>query len=162
MRCVFESDITLKLVSDVGKLSFGDNCYVGRFTQFDILGECRIGNHVLIASGCTIIDHNHGLERSTRIDEQCCTVKPVRIADDVWLGANCVILPGVSIGTGAVIGACACVTKDVPEYAIMVGVPARVVGFRSSGSSEKSYPAEGSSLSALSKNQHDAENVDYS
>jgi acetyltransferase-like isoleucine patch superfamily enzyme len=129
-RCVIESDVTLKLVNDDSSLVLGDFCYVARFAQFDILGKCEIGHHVLIATGCMIIDHNHGTDCGLRIDQQMCVAKPVTIGNDVWLGAYSTILPGVSLGDGAVVGAHACVTKDVPPLAIVVGVPARTIGFR--------------------------------
>ena len=129
-RCVIESDVTIKLVGEKPHLSLGDYCYVARFSQFDILGVCEIGHHVLIATGCLIVDHNHGTDRHLRIDQQSCAVKSVKIGDDVWLGAYSIVLPGVTIGNGAVIGAHACVTKDVPSYAIVAGVPARVIGYR--------------------------------
>ena len=144
-RCVFESDVTIKLINDGSHLSFGDSCYVARFSQFDVLGKCEIGNHVLIATGCVIIDHNHGLDPAMRIDQQPCTLKTVRIGDDVWLGAYSIVLPGVNIGTGAVVGAHACVTKDVPPFAISVGVPAKVIGYRG-GSALAGKPLERKSV----------------
>jgi len=58
------------------------------------------------------------------------TFDPVIIGDDVWIGCNVVILPGTTIGSHAVIGAGAVVTKDIPEYAVVVGNPARIVKFR--------------------------------
>lgn len=58
------------------------------------------------------------------------TYKEVIIKNDVWIGANSVIMPGVTIGNGAIIGAGAVVTKDVPDYAIVVGVPAKIVKYR--------------------------------
>ncbi len=131
LRCVFESDLTIKLVGIDARLEFGDHCYVGRFTQFDLSSACRIGNHVLIATGCLIVDHNHGLARTARIDQQPCSGQPITIGDDAWIGAHAVVLSGVTIGRGAVIGANACVTKNVPDYAIAAGVPARVIGYRS-------------------------------
>lgn len=130
IRCVIESDVTIKLVGVLPHLSLGDYCYVARFSQFDILGDCEIGHHVLIATGCLIVDHNHGTDRDLPMDQQSCVVRKVRIGDDVWLGAYSIVLPGVTIGNGAVIGAHACVTKDVPSYAIVAGVPARVIGYR--------------------------------
>ena len=130
LRCVFESDLTIKLVGPDGRIEFGDHCYVGRFSQFDLSSRCRIGNHVLIAPGCLFVDHNHGLSRTARIDQQPCAGHPITIGDDAWIGANAVVLSGVTIGQGAVIGANACVTKSVPEYAIVAGVPAKVIGNR--------------------------------
>ncbi len=59
-----------------------------------------------------------------------CTVKAVEIADDVWIGTRALILPGVSIGKGAIIAAGAVVTKDVPDYAIVGGNPAKVIKSR--------------------------------
>jgi len=56
--------------------------------------------------------------------------EPVKIGDDVWIGTRVVILPGVTVGHGAIIGASAVVTKDVPPYAIVAGVPAKVVKWR--------------------------------
>lgn len=129
-RCVLESDVTIKLVGDSSNLTLGESCFVGRFSQFDILGQCTIGHHVLIATGCLIVDHNHGMLRGLRIDQQPCSVRPVTIGDDVWIGAHSVILPGVTIGNGAVVGAHACVTKDVPAFAVVCGVPGRIIGFR--------------------------------
>ena len=57
-------------------------------------------------------------------------LKPIVIEDDVWIGARACILPGVTIGHGAVIGACAVVSKDVPPYAVLVGNPGRIVKMR--------------------------------
>jgi maltose O-acetyltransferase len=56
--------------------------------------------------------------------------KPVTIEDDLWIGANCVILPGITLHKGSVVGAGAVVTKDVPENAIAVGVPAKILKYR--------------------------------
>ncbi len=129
-RCVIESDVTIKLVGDTSSLTFGDHCYVGRFSQLDISGKCDIGHNVLMATGSMIVDHNHGIDARLRIDQQPCVVKTVKIGDDVWLGAYSVVLPGVSIGDGAVVGSHACVTKDVPAFAIVGGVPAKIIGYR--------------------------------
>lgn len=65
---------------------------------------------------------------------------PVRIEDDVWIGARVTILPGVVIGKGAIIGAGAVVTKDVPPYAICVGNPARILRFRDDGAGQALIP----------------------
>lgn len=79
-----------------------------------------------------MIASNHSIERSQNISAQPWDEQRIGITlgDDVWIGANSVILPGVTIGRGAVIGAGAVVTKDIPEYAIAVGNPARVIKYR--------------------------------
>lgn len=90
----------------------------------------RIGKNCLIAANCQIIDsHGHSLsfpDVENRIFS-CGTSEPVVIEDNVWLAMNCVIMPGVTIGYGAIIGANSVVTKDVPRMCIAVGNPASVV-----------------------------------
>ena len=71
---------------------------------------------------------NHNFEDATqRIDEQGVGTKPVVIGDDVWIGANAVILPGVTIGRHCVVAAGAVVTKDVPDNSVVAGVPAKIL-----------------------------------
>lgn len=110
----------------VGDVTIGDHTRIG--IHCTIIGPVCIGNHVNLAQGITVTALNHNFDDKTkRIDEQGITTKPVRIEDDVWIGANAVILPGVSIGQHAVVAAGAVVTKDVPSYCIMGGVPARII-----------------------------------
>ncbi|HAU37774.1 MAG TPA: transferase [Phycisphaerales bacterium] len=113
-----------------GRLSIGDNSYVGRGTVILANQSVQIGTDCLIAPGCHITDANHGIAPNELIRKQPLDVKPVRIGNDVWIGAGCSILPGVTIGDGAVIGARAVVTKDIPPGAIAVGVPAKVIRYR--------------------------------
>ena len=71
---------------------------------------------------------NHNFEDTTkRIDEQGVSTQPVVIGDDVWIGANAVILPGVTIGRHCVVAAGAVVTKDVPDNTVVGGVPAKII-----------------------------------
>jgi acetyltransferase-like isoleucine patch superfamily enzyme len=87
-----------------------------------------IGNHVNLAQGITVTALNHNFADSSRkIDEQGISTKPVVIGDDVWIGANAVILPGVTIGRHVVVAAGAVVTKDVPDYSLVAGVPAKEI-----------------------------------
>jgi len=92
-------------------------------------GEIHIGNRVMIATqtSVTTLTHDYSAKdmRYARI-----IAKPVFIDDDVWIGSNSVIMPGVKIGKGAVIGAGAVVTKDVPPLAIVVGIPAKIYSYR--------------------------------
>lgn len=108
----------------------------------------EIGNHVTIAWGCTIYDHDsHSLdyrERRKDIEREITNMrngvyfihdkdwsivnsKPVVIKDDAWIGMNVIILKGVTVGQGAVIAAGSVVTKDVPDWSVVAGNPAKVV-----------------------------------
>jgi acyl-[acyl carrier protein]--UDP-N-acetylglucosamine O-acyltransferase len=96
-------------------------------------GDIRIGNYCQIAQFCTLVAINHTVDTDQyMIDAPWETSRTsIDIEDDVWIGANCVILPGVTIGRGAVIGAGSVVTKSVPAYSIYVGNPARFLRMRS-------------------------------
>ena len=89
-------------------------------------GILTIGNHVDIAKEAIVWTLGHdvnGYKHDSRGGQ-------TTIGDYVWIGARSTIMPGVTIGKGAVIGTCSVVTKDVPENAIVVGVPARIIGYR--------------------------------
>ena len=94
-------------------------------------GTIKIGKRVMIASNCALYPYDHGIELSRPIADQPLTSKgPIVIGDNAWLGTRVIVLSGVNIGKGAVIGAGSVVTKDVPDYAIAVGNPAKVVKIR--------------------------------
>jgi acetyltransferase-like isoleucine patch superfamily enzyme len=95
-------------------------------------GDIRIGDNTQIAQFCTLVAGNHTVDTTEfMIDAAWETSKTsVEIEEDVWIGANCVILPGVTIGRGAVIGAGSVVTKSVPAYSIYVGNPAKLMRMR--------------------------------
>ena len=110
----------------VGDVTIGDHTRVG--IHCTVIGPVCIGNNVNLAQGITVTALNHNFEDTTkRIDEQGISTKPVMIGDDVWIGANAVILPGVTIGQHVVVAAGAVVTKDVPDYSVVAGVPAKVI-----------------------------------
>lgn len=110
----------------VGDVVIGDYTRIGIHNT--IIGPVCIGNHVNLAQGITVTALNHNFEDKTkRIDEQGITTKPVIIGDDVWIGANAVILPGVTIGKHCVVAAGAVVTKDVPDNTIVGGMPAKEI-----------------------------------
>ena len=100
----------------------------------DTSGGIEIGEMVTVSEGAKIYTHSHTVQdRDTYWRDQPVIFTHLRIGDDVWIGANAIILPSVEeIGRGAIIAAGAVVTKDVPSYAIMAGVPAQVVGMRES------------------------------
>lgn len=93
-----------------------------------IRGKVRIGEHVSIAPNCMIIGANHKFEDVTKpIKEQGVETRGIVIESDVWIGANCVVLNGVTIGKGSIIGAGVIVTKSIPEMSVAVGNPCRVI-----------------------------------
>ena len=110
----------------VGDVIIGDYTRVGLHNT--IIGPVNIGHHVNLAQGITVTALNHNFEDSEkRIDEQGVCTTPVVIEDDVWIGANAVILPGVRVGTHSVVAAGAVVTKDVPSHSIVAGIPAKII-----------------------------------
>ncbi len=127
---VLDTGVQVHFASTGARLTLGPCVFVGPGTRFDVLEPMVVGDHTLFGPRCFVSDHDHGTRRDMRIDEQPCEARPVRLGSDVWLGAGAVVLRGVSIGQGAVVGAGAVVTEDVPAYAIVGGVPARVIGHR--------------------------------
>ena len=110
----------------VGDVIIGDHTRIGLHNT--IIGPVDIGNHVNLAQGITVTALNHNFsDINKRIDEQGVSTNPVTIEDDVWVGANAVILPGVTIGEHCVVAAGAVVTKDVPPHSLVAGVPAKVI-----------------------------------
>ena len=109
-----------------GDVIIGDHTRIGIHNT--IIGPVTIGSHVNLAQGITVTALNHNYSDTTkRIDEQGISTNPVTIEDDVWIGANAVILPGVTIGQHAVVAAGAVVTADVPANTVVGGVPARII-----------------------------------
>lgn len=121
----------------------GPNLYIGNGKNVKIGSGCRInenvylekvtvGNDVLIAPNVSILSRMHAFERmDIPISLQGYSQdRAVTISDDVWIGRNAVVLPGVIIGKGAIVGAGAVVTHSVPDFAIVAGVPAKILRFR--------------------------------
>ncbi|KKS65391.1 MAG: Acetyltransferase [Candidatus Daviesbacteria bacterium GW2011_GWA2_42_7] len=104
----------------------GRNTIIGQGVFLDGRDKLQIGDHVDIASEVMVYNSEHDINA----EDFHATVAPVAIGDYVFIGPRAVILPGVKIGKGAVIAAGAVVTEDVPEYAIVGGVPAKVIGER--------------------------------
>ena len=110
----------------VGDVIIGNHTRIGLHNT--IIGPVEIGNNVNLAQGITVTALNHNFSDSNkRIDEQGVNTNPVTIEDDVWIGANAVVLPGVTIGNHCVVAAGAVVTKDVPPHSLVAGVPAKVI-----------------------------------
>lgn len=110
----------------VGDVVIGDHTRIGLHNT--IIGPVTIGNHVNLAQGITVTALNHNFSETDKcIDEQGVSTLPIVISDDVWIGANAVILPGVTIGSHSVVAAGAVVTKDVPNGCIVAGIPAKII-----------------------------------
>ncbi|PQJ73736.1 hypothetical protein BTO14_08665 [Polaribacter butkevichii] len=124
-----------------GRISIGDNCYVGDNTKIWSGENIIIGNDVLISHNVNIMDTNsheiNYLERSKRYkdllinghwqDKGFIKTKPITISNNVWISFGVVILKGVTIGEGAIVGAGSVVTKDVPDWTIVAGNPAKII-----------------------------------
>lgn len=112
------------------ELSIGDNSGVG--IDCEIYGKVSIGSDVMMGPEVIIYTSGHAHERiDIPMREQGMSeIKPVTIGNDVWIGRRAMIMPGVNIGNGVVIGAGAVVTKDVPDYCIVGGVPAKILKIR--------------------------------
>ncbi|MGP8321299.1 MAG: acyltransferase [Methanosarcinaceae archaeon] len=108
--------------------SIGECSGVNVNTWINAMGGVTIGNDVIIGPFVIIHSANHKFDRlDIPIQKQGCEKLSVNIEDDVWIGANAIILPGVTIGRGSVIGAGAVITRDIPPYSVAAGVPAKVI-----------------------------------
>ena len=114
---------------EVGGITIGDWVYIGPGARFSGSGGLTIGSNVAIGPDVTILTSNHRMDDSDGwipfgpdVDRM-----PVHIADHAWVASRVVILPGVTVGEGAVVGAGSVVTKDVPPLAVVVGNPAREI-----------------------------------
>lgn len=111
------------------RLKIGDGTHIEQFFHVGACDCVEIGKNVLIAGRVYISDHNHNFKNvEVPIMNQGIEAGgKVVIEDNSWLGEGCVILPGVTIGKGSVIGANAVVTKNVPQFSVAVGIPAKVI-----------------------------------
>ena len=111
--------------TDCGKnITLGKNVFINSGCRFQDQGGITIGDNALIGHNVVIATLNHDMNPETR---GSLIPSPVKIGNRVWIGSGAIILPGVTIGDNAVIGAGSVVTKDVPENAVAVGNPARIV-----------------------------------
>lgn len=113
-----------------GKIMIEKGVYINRYTMIDAHDSIVISSGCMIGPHCYITDGDHGMELDIPVGNQPMTTAPVLLEEGVWLGAGVKVLKGVTIGRGAVVGAGAVVTRSIPEKAIAVGVPAKIVGHR--------------------------------
>jgi acetyltransferase-like isoleucine patch superfamily enzyme len=111
-------------------LTIGNGTRIGLCTVFNCGVNVSIGENVLISGFCYIQSSNHGIKSGYPIQSQPHTYGEINVGNNSWLGSHVTVLPGVSIGDGAVIGAKAVVTKEVFMDTIVAGIPAKVIGKR--------------------------------
>ena len=111
---------------DYGNITIGNNCYINAYFKCLDYGAITIGDNVGIGVDVTLVANNHPCNPMT-LDVWEDIAEPIVIEDDVWIGANVTILGNVTIGKGAIIGACSVVTKDVPAGEVWAGTPARYI-----------------------------------
>jgi acetyltransferase-like isoleucine patch superfamily enzyme len=110
----------------VGDVFIGNNSGIGLSNV--IIGPVKIGNYVMLAQNVVISGLNHGYKNvSVPPRLQKVVTKQITIEDNVWIGANVVITAGVTIGKHSVIGAGSVVTRDIPQFTVAVGNPARII-----------------------------------
>ena len=120
----------IQLTKPSPRLLVGNDVVIGRNNIVAVKNLVTIGDYTRIGSDVQIIDHGHGFGRNALIKDQPALLGETHIGRDVWIGVGARILMGVRVGDGAVIGANAVVTHDVPENAVVAGVPARVIKYR--------------------------------
>jgi len=118
--------------TDAGWLKIGDRCSIGGQCTITSTGGIELGANVLLAGQCYLGGGRYKTEllEVPMMDQGMYSRGPVVIGDDVWIGAGATILDGVRVGRGAIVGAGAVVTRDVPDFAVVTGVPAKVVSQR--------------------------------
>lgn len=121
-----------KLMAVNGPIRIGENCSIHSFdVLYGFAGGLTIGNGVRIATHAVFSPGNHVFDDLTRpFTQQGATSEGIVIGDNVWVGAGARVLDGVKVGAGAVLGAGCVVTRDIPENAVCVGVPARIIRTR--------------------------------
>ena len=120
--------------TQLGSVRIGEKVNIGAGSFIYGYGDISIGDYSLLANGVELITGNHRadeLDRPMRFQGR--DPDRIVIGEDVWLGVRAIVLGGVTVGRGAIIGAGAVVTRDIPEYAVAAGVPARVIRSRKSG-----------------------------
>lgn len=116
-------------IDDYVNISIGDEVTIGKSVMLICGGGVEIGDRVMIGHGAKIVSGGHRIpdSRESPMRWSGPELAPISIAADAWIGAGAIILPGASIGHGAVVAAGAVVSKPVPAYAVVGGVPARII-----------------------------------
>lgn len=117
---------TRAIFYDASNITIGKDTIIGEGVVLDGRDKLKIGNHVAFATDVMVYNAQHDIQS----EDFHAVTAPVEIEDYVFVGPRAIILPGVKVGKGAVVAAGAVVVKDVPEYTIVGGVPAKEIGER--------------------------------
>ena len=130
---VIDSFVKIKPAGGNGDVIIGSKCYINSGCVIYHGNGVTIGNNVSIAANCTFAPVNHEYkDKNTLIQQQGFQASKggIIIEDDVWIGANCVLLDGSILRKGCVVGAMSVVNKEVAKYSIVLGKPLRCIGWR--------------------------------
>ena len=132
-------------------LRTGKDCFIGGGAK--IGGNVSLGNWVMMGPSVTFTgdDHVFDVVGQPAIFSGRPPLRPTTVGDDVWIGVNAIVISGVTIGTGAIIAAGAVVTKDVPEFAIVGGVPAKLIGMRFEAEADRTAHKEALSSASFER-----------
>ncbi len=127
--CRMETDISVWIADQKDakpELKIGSDVFIGRNSYLGVYQSLTIGNSVMIGAYSYITTANHDFKsREIPMSKQGFTSSPIKIESDVWIGAHCVVLPGVTIGTGSILAAGSVLNQSIPPYEIWGGVPAK-------------------------------------
>ena len=139
-RCFLLKHIVPKFGNDI---HFSNRVYIGDGSDVEVGNKCHInedsrlvnvklGNYVMIGPGVVFLAEMHKTDDISipMLEQGNNKYPPTIVEDDVWIGIHAIIMPGLRIGTGVIIGAGSIVTKDVSPYAVVVGVPGRIIKWR--------------------------------
>lgn len=134
LRCVIQVGQKTKIqknvyIGDGNNIAIGHNCQINENVKLD---NVEIGNHVMIAPGVTIIGKMHNFQNLDipMILQGVNQSKKTIIEDDIWIGTNAIIMPGVKIEKGVIVAAGGIVTKNCNAYGVYGGVPAKLIKYR--------------------------------
>lgn len=131
IKFVPQGDGSLTIVGNAKNFKIGKTSHLKSNTYIECSELVKIGEYFHPGKGLVILTSNHRYEGASKIPyDEVLVSRPVIVEDFVWVGINVCILPGVTVGEGAIIGAGSVVTKDVPRYAVVAGNPARLIKYR--------------------------------
>jgi acetyltransferase-like isoleucine patch superfamily enzyme len=142
-RCSLEHSIYFNCAGGYREepgIRIGEGSFIGSGCEFNVKAGVYLGPNCLVASGTRFIDHNHGIAVGAEIKEQEEEEAAIFVGSGVWIGANSIVLKGVTIGDGAIVAAGSVVTRSIPALAIYAGVPAKLLRFRGDGQEPSPSP----------------------